>query len=212
MHYTGMLQGLRRRFPGAARAIAGLLLLGMLGACATTQVPAPPGYAGLMSRAEAAVSNGQFEQALGLLADAGRADPTRKEPWVRTAQLRFDFRHYAHAIVAAEEVLQRDPDDLVADGILTVSGFRIATGSLERLQERGALVSTAARQEAELLASTLRETMGEGLFADEPEPAPRRRATARRTQAKPAAAQAREAPSPRGRPASSNPFERIGGN
>lgn len=212
MRHTGMLQGLRRGFQGSVRVFAGLFLVGALGACATTQVQAPPDYAGLMSRAEAAVSAGQFEQALGILAEAGRADPIRKEPWVRTAQLRFERSHYAHAIVAAEEVLQRDPDDLVADGILTVSGFRIATGSLQRLQGRGALASATARQEAELLANTLRDTMGEELFADEPVPAPRRRATTRSARAKPAAARVQEAAPSRGQSASSNPFERIGGN
>lgn len=216
---TGMLHGSRHRFRGSVRVFAGLLLLAMLGACATTPTQAPPDYANLMSQAESAISAGQFDHALAALSDAGRADPTRKEPWVRIAQLRFDRTHYAHAIVAAEEVLQRDPDDLVADGILTVSGFRIATGSLQRLQGRGALASATARQEAELLAGTLRDTMGEGIFAEAPDaaPAPRRRAApARRAQAsapasRPAQAAPAETPSTE-RPASSNPFERIGGN
>ncbi|MGO1720156.1 MAG: hypothetical protein ACTHZI_08210, partial [Luteimonas sp.] len=104
-----------------------------------------------------------------------------------------------------------------ADGILTVSGFRIATGSLQRLQGRGVLASATARQEAELLAGTLRDTMGEGIFAEESAPAPRRRAApARRAQASaPAKPAARPAPAQApasDQPASSNPFERIGGN
>src|SRR5690554_3046625 len=214
---TGMLHGSRHRFRGSVRVFAGLLLLAMLGACATTPTQAPPDYANLMSQAESAISAGQFDHALAALSDARRADPTRKEPWVRIAQLRFDRTHYAHAIVAAEEVLQRDPDDLVADGILTVSGFRIATGSLQRLQGRGVLASATARQEAELLAGTLRDTMGEGIFAEESEPAPRRRAApARRAQAsapaKPAAGAAPAQTPSSDQPGSSNPFERIGGN
>ena len=217
MRHTGMLQGLRRRFQGSVRVLARLLLLSMLGACATTAPRAAPDYAVLMSQAESAISAGQFNDALGVLAEASSADPTRKEPWVRIAQLRFDRTHYAHAIVAAEEVLQRDPDDLVADGILTVSGFRIATGSLQRLQGRGVLASATARQEAELLAGTLRDTMGEGIFAEESEPAPRRRAApARRAQAsapaKPAAGAAPAQTPSSDQPGSSNPFERIGGN
>ncbi|RBK85079.1 hypothetical protein BRN77_06055, partial [Xanthomonas oryzae pv. oryzae] len=103
-----------------------------------------------MSRAEAEVTNGGPEQALKTFEDAGRADPTRKEPWVRIAQLQFDRANYARAIVAAQEVLQRDPNDLVADGVLTVAGFRIANQSLQRLQGRGALVSGTARKEAEM--------------------------------------------------------------
>ena len=201
--------------------LAGLALVSMLGACATAPKATPmTDYAGLMGQAESAIEAGQVDHALSALADAGRADPTRKEPWVRTAQLQFDRTHYAHAIVAAEEVLQRDPDDLVADGILTVSGFRIATGSLQRLQGRDALPSATARREAEMLAGTLRNTMGDAIFAEEAEPAPppRRRAPARRAQAStPAAAPAAPAAPASGaasgdRPASSNPFERIGGN
>ncbi|RBD72709.1 hypothetical protein BRM62_06905, partial [Xanthomonas oryzae pv. oryzae] len=102
-----------------------------------------------MSRAEAEVTNGGPEQALKTFEDASRADPTRKEPWVRIAQLQFDRANYARAIVAAQEVLQRDPNDLVADGVLTVAGFRIANQSLQRLQGRGALASGTARKEAE---------------------------------------------------------------
>lgn len=216
---TGMLRATRCGFGKVARVLAALALMSMLGACATAPKSAMPDYAGLMSQAESAIEAGQVDHALSALADAGRADPTRKEPWVRTAQLQFDRTHYAHAIVAAEEVLQRDPDDLVADGILTVSGFRIATGSLQRLQGRDALPSATARREAEMLAGTLRTTMGDEIFAEEakPAPAPRRRAApARRSQAS-APAPARTAPAPAARPAgdapaSGNPFERIGGN
>ena len=200
--------------------LAGLALVSMLGACATAPKAPMTDYAGLMGQAESAIEAGQVDHALSARADAGRADPTRKEPWVRTAQLQFDRTHYAHAIGAPEEGLQRDPDDLVADGILTVSGFRIATGSLQRLQGRDALPSATARREAEMLAGTLRNPRGAAICAEEPEsaPPPRRRAPARRAQAStPAAAPAAPAAPASGaasgdRPASSNPFERIGGN
>ena len=200
--------------------LAGLALVSMLGACATAPKAPMTDYAGLMGQAESAIEAGQVDHALSALADAGRADPTRKEPWVRTAQLQFDRTHYAHAIVAAEEVLQRDPDDLVADGILTVSGFRIATGSLQRLQGRDALPSATARREAEVLAGTLRNTMGPEIFAgqDAPTPTPRRSAPARRapsaaaTPARPANTSTPASQPAASGPASSNPFERIGGN
>ena len=219
MGVTGMLHGLRRGCGKGPRFLAALAIVSMLGACATAPRTDLTDYAGLMAQAESAIESGQVDHALAAFADAGGADPTRKEPWVRTAQLQFDRTNYAHAIVAAEEVLQRDPDDLVADGILTVSGFRIATGSLQRLQGRDALPSATARREAEMLAGTLRTTMGDEIFAEEakPAPAPRRRAApARRSQAS-APAPARTAPAPAARPsgdapASGNPFERIGGN
>ncbi|MEN1926825.1 hypothetical protein WCE55_10240 [Luteimonas sp. MJ293] len=220
MRLTGKMQGLRGRIEGGVRLLAGFALLSMLGACATTSQTGAPDYAGLMAQAEAAIEAGQVDHAVGALSDAARADPIRKEPWVRTAQLEFDRTNYAHAIVAAEEVLQRDPDDLVADGILTVSGFRIATGSLQRLQGRGALASATARREAEVLAGTLRNTMGPEIFAgqDAPTPTPRRSAPARRapsaaaTPARPANTSTPASQPAASGPASSNPFERIGGN
>ncbi len=220
MRLTGKVQGLSGRARGGLRCFAAMALLSMLGACATTSQTAAPDYAGLMAQAEAALEAGQVDYAVGALADAARADPVRKEPWVRTAQLEFDRTNYAHAIVAAEEVLQRDPDDLVADGILTVSGFRIATGSLQRLQGRGVLASATARREAEVLAGTLRDTMGSEIFADQSAPAaaatPRRRAPARRAQpaapAQSANTAAPAAPASERRPASSTPVERLGGN
>lgn len=197
----------------------GLVLLSLLGACATTGGESASDYGSLMSQAESAVSAGRVDAALADFADAAKADPTRKEPWVRSAQLQFDKSNYARAIVAAEEVLQRDPDDLVADGILTVSGFRIANHSLQRLQGRGALASETARREAETLAGTLKATMGDDILAPEE---PQKAAAARRPRpARRASAPAAQAPS---RPAASNasnesggqsgadPFKNIGGN
>nr|WP_307774168.1 hypothetical protein [Luteimonas salinisoli] len=169
-----------------------------------------------MSQAESAVTAGRVDAALVAFDDAAKADPTSKDPWVRTAQLQFDRANYARAIVAAEEVLQRDPEDMVADGILTVSGFRIANHSLQRLQGRGALASETARREAETLAGTLRATMGDEILAPaDAEPArTARRAPARRAPA----ARAPERPSAEpNQPAaqdgqSPDPFRNIGGN
>jgi len=196
-----------------------LAMLVLLGACATTKgVGGAADYGNFMSQAESAVTTGRVDAALVSFADAGKADPTRKEPWVRTAQLQFDKGNYAHAIIAAEEVLQRDPDDLVADGILTVSGFRIANTSLQRLQGRGALSSETARREAETLATTLKSTMGDDILAsDEPKQAEKPRAPRRRAAAAPRPAERAPAPAasrePKEAPApNSNPFQNIGGN
>ncbi|MDN5781620.1 MAG: hypothetical protein L0H23_06290, partial [Luteimonas sp.] len=175
-------------------------------------------YGGLMSQAESAVTAGRVDDALVTFADAGKADPTRKDPWVRTAQLQFDKANYARAIIAAEEVLQRDPDDLVADGILTVSGFRIANISLQRLQGRGALSSETARREAETLAATLKKTMGDDILApDEPERTARKSRPVRKRAAAPVRAAERPTPAPASEPSgntapSSDPFKNIGGN
>lgn len=202
----------------AVRGLSAVGLAALLAACASTPASRNTAdYAVLLDQAENSVRAGQVDNALIAFRDAAAADPTQKEPWVRTAQLEFDRTHYARAIVAAEEAMQRDPDDIVADGILTVSGFRIANHALQRLQGRGALASETARREAETLANTLRETMGPAILA-EPEPARASRRSARAPQrSQPAAsAPAQEertpatpAPAPR---SGADPFKNIGGN
>jgi len=192
----------------AIRVLVATVVVAMLGGCASMSSKGGD-YAALLGRAEADVSVGKVESALLAFDQAARADPIRKEPWVRTAQLQFDAGNYGRAIVAAEEVLQRDPTDKVADSVLTVAGLRIASESLKRLQGNGALASDTARTEAERLAATMRATMGEDILDsgdDEPKArrSSRRRSTARR--AAPAAA-----PKAESKPATANPFEVLGG-
>ncbi|GAB2629347.1 tetratricopeptide repeat protein [Novilysobacter erysipheiresistens] len=199
---------MRRISVPAIRFLVAITLVVMLGACATTSGQGGD-YATLLGKAEADVSAGKVESALVAFDQAAKADPTRKEPWVRSAQLQFDAGNYGRAIVAAEEVLQRDPTDKVADSVLTVAGLRVASESLMRLQGNGALASDTARAEAERLAATMRATMGEGILdAGDDEPKARRntrrRSTARR--ATPAAA-----PKVESKPAVANPFEVLGG-
>ncbi len=198
----------------AARPLLGALLVTAMVGCASTpkaKAP-PPSFDAVMSQAEAQVATAGADAAITAFEDAAKVDPTRKEPWVRIAQLQFDRNNYARAIVAAEEVLQRDPDDLVADGVITVAGFRIANQSLQRLQGRGALASDTARKEAETLAATLRATMGDSILAPEkPKRAPVRRSSTPRTPAAPGT-QAQPAPKQESKPASSDPFKNLGGN
>ncbi|MDY0955844.1 tetratricopeptide repeat protein [Stenotrophomonas rhizophila] len=195
------------------RPLLAMALLSSLAACSSApKKGAVPPYDATMTTAETQVTTVGSEAAIKSFEDAARADPTRKEPWVRIAQLQFDQGQYARAIVAAEEVLQRDPDDLVADGVITVAGFRIANTSLTRLQGRGALASETARKEAKTLADTLRKTMGDAVLED---PKPKPRAPARRTRRTAAPAAAAPAAAPAARPASSNggdPFQNLGGN
>lgn len=202
---TSRLPSLLRNLSVAAVLVAGL------GACATMgDAQEQPGYVELLSRAESEVVAGRLPAALAGFDKASQADPMRKEPWVRIAQLQFDAGNYGRAIVAAQEVLRRDPTDKIADSVLTVAGLRIAAESLQRLQGNGALASTTARVEAERLAATMRATMGEDILkADEDEDQPRsqkrRRSTARRD---PAPAK----PKPAEPEASSNPFQLLGGD
>ncbi len=208
---------------GCVRALGGAALLGILSGCATTRessANAGVGYDAILSTAEAEVAAGRVDRGLIGFKDAGAADPTRKEAWVRIAQIEFNNANYARAIVASEEVLQRDDSDLIADGILTVSGLRIANQSLLRLQKSGALGSNTARSEAETLATSLRATMGPELFQDDSA----RNTTRRRTsspasrRATPQASAPQSTPKadpPESAPATApatDPFKRIGGD
>jgi len=171
-------------------------------------------YDRLMTEAENQVLAGRVDAAHISFNLAAQADPTRKEPWVRNAQLYFDSANYGRAIVAAQEVLQRDPDDLIADSVLTVSGFRVAAQSLQRLQGRGAIASSTARKEAQQLAEVMQATMGESLA---PAAAPAAKPTRRRasTAARPKPAEPATPPSPRtpeSTSAPANPFDKLGGN
>lgn len=204
-------------------AIVLALILGMAApATAARKRQTGPNYEQLMLSAEAEVGAGRLETALANFNSAAMADPTRKEPWVRSAQLQFDAGNYGRAIVAAEEVLKRDPNDLVADSVLTVGGLRVASASLVRLQGRGAIASDTARREAEQLRATMVATMGTEFVTGEraatPKPKPRSAAKPRaRTPVAPLAAPAAAtAPAPRASSArsapaaarsSSNPFD-----
>lgn len=197
------------------RVLGCLLVVGSMAGCATggksKQAP-PPGYETLISDAEGQVASADFAGALQTYESAAKADSTRKEPWVRLAQLHFDIGNYGRAIVAAEEALLRDPTDTVAESVLTVGGFRVAAQSLQRLQSSGVLTTEAAQREARELAAVMREAMGADIVADpnaskRAAPAPRRRAAPARTA--PASAPT-STPAP-ARPAT-NPFDKLGGN
>lgn len=218
------------RFSASARMLVALMLLAAVSACASSggeKSYKAGDYAALYKQAEAEVTAGRVDAALIGFNDAAKADPTRKEPWVRAAQLQFDKGNYARAILAAEEVLQRDPKDLVADSVLAVGGFRIANQSLQRLRGNGALASDTARREAEQLVRTLRDTMGEDVMTAG-RPAPKRVSSSRRS-SKTASRRSSPpptviaAPAPVTSPApepevkkqeapASDPFKNIGGN
>lgn len=212
------------RFISITRGLVAVAVLVALTACATSGGgrKLSGNYAALYKQAESDVAAGRVDAALTGFGDAAKADPSRKEPWVRTAQLQFDKGNYANAILAAEEVVARDPDDLVADSVLALGGFRIANQSLQRLRGNGALSSESARTEAELLVKTMRETMGEDVMAAgmgtaaKPGDGPRRgRAPARRPTKTPstsATADSKPASQTQEVPTSSDPFQNIGGN
>lgn len=134
-----------------------------LSGCATTRDGANAGKVGLeqlMSDSMAASANGLPEKSMDLLEKAAKEFPTRKEPWLRIAQLHFEAHDYGQAILSAEEVLERDEKDQLAKSILAVSGLRVSARALAKLRE-DQVITGDVRLEARMLAKTLRETLGE---------------------------------------------------
>ena len=152
-------------FSVVGRSLVAAMLLCSVAACASSggkkaQVKAD--YPTLMSKAEAEVAAGRIEPALVAFNEAAKADPTRKDAWVRTAQVHLNSGNYGRAIVAAEEVLKRDQTDLVADSVLTVAGLQVAQQSLQRLRSSDSMESNPqARASAEQLLAALREVLPE---------------------------------------------------
>jgi tetratricopeptide (TPR) repeat protein len=185
--------------------VPALLLLPACGSVGGGRKASSNSYEQLMTSADAHVKAGRFEAALNTLDQAAKADPSRKDPWVRSAQLYFDTGNFSRAIVSAEEALQRDPRDVTADSVLTVSGFRVASQSLQRLQNNGGLRSEAARNEAQQLAATMRSMLGE----TRPRPA-------RPVADEPPRPKSKPEPKPKPKPepkdnTSSDPFDKLGG-
>ncbi len=130
---------------------------------------AGPSYADAMLAGEDAHVKGASAESLAQFELAARTDPARKQPWLRIAQVQFDARNYGPAITAAQEVLQRDNADVTAKSIMAASGLRVSAAALDQLREANALTG-GTREEAQMLARTMRTALGESIFPA-PEPA-----------------------------------------
>jgi predicted Zn-dependent protease len=185
------------------RLIPALVCAALMSACATDGSGAgasrAPTLAAAMSQADAAVMAGQNDKAFTILKNASSTFPTEKMPWLRMAQMRFDTNNYGDAIVHAQEALQRDPDDTLANSILAVSGLRVSSKALADLSQKNNLTGSV-RNEAQDLAKLLRDALGEKDLVPS--------ATTRAIAAGKGAAHHPAAPPPPPRPsaASSDPF------
>lgn len=113
------------------------------------------------------LSESKRDEAVGLLSKAADLNPAAKDPWVRIAKIQFDGGKYGEAIVAAGEVLQRDPADRVAKSVRAVSGLRVATESLADLRTDTEMTGSA-RGDAVALAKVMRESLGESVLIPPP--------------------------------------------
>lgn len=146
------------RFIGAAVCAVSL------SACMTTppvaQKPVIPSMEDMLAKASQASGSGQKEQAVTLWKEAAVAYPADKTPWTNIAQTRYEAGQYGDAIVSAQEVLVRDPNDRLANSIIAISGLRLSTRALSDLSRQNNL-SGSLRTESQDLAKLLRESLGE---------------------------------------------------
>ena len=156
------------RFIGAAVCAASL------SACMTAPVavqkPVTPSMEDMLAKASQASGSGQKEQAVTLWKEAAVAYPADKAPWTNIAQTRYEAGQYGDAIVSAQEILVRDPNDRLANSIIAISGLRLSTRALADLSRQNNL-SGSLRTESQDLAKLLRESLGETVLVP-PQPAP----------------------------------------
>lgn len=165
------------RFLGAAVCAVSLSACSTAPTAKVADAPAKPSATELLAKAEQASSAGQKEQAVTLWKQAAAMNPADKAPWASIAQTRYDAGQYGEAIVSAQEVLVRDPNDRVANSIIATSGLRLSTRALADLSRQNNL-NGSVKTEAQDLAKLLRESLGETILfpspaAAAPAPAPK---------------------------------------
>ena len=116
-----------------------------------------------MADGNAATTAGDLAKAHAAFDRAAKADPASKAPWLRKAQIALDANDYGLAIQSAQEANQRDATDVTAKSITAVAGLRASSQALRSLRQDNA-VSGSTRGEAETLARTIREALGEDVL------------------------------------------------
>jgi tetratricopeptide (TPR) repeat protein len=116
-----------------------------------------------MADGNAATTAGDLAKAHAAFDKAAKADPASKAPWLRKAQVALDANDYGLAIQSAQEANQRDAADVTAKSITAVAGLRASSQALRSLRQDNA-VSGSTRGEAETLARTIREALGEDVL------------------------------------------------
>ena len=153
------------------RLLGTAALIATLSACATKPaVPAnapPMKLQDMLTKASEAASAGQKEKAVTLWKEAAAAHPSDKTAWGLIAKTKFDAAQYGEAIVNAQEVLVRDPNDKQANSIIATSGLRLATRALSDLSRQNGLSGSLQKESMEL-ARVLRESLGKDVLFDGP--------------------------------------------
>ncbi|MDE2430251.1 MAG: hypothetical protein KGM99_16130 [Burkholderiales bacterium] len=162
-----------------------------------------------MSQSAAAYKEGKMDAAMKLLRDAASTYPTEKSPWLQMAQIKFDASSYGEAIINAQEALQRDPVNQLANSIISVSGLRLSTKALADLSQQNNL-SAPLKTEAQDLTKLLRESLGETVLVPPPpqkvHPAGKNVTGSRRASGRDNVATRKNGKHPAAEAESSNPF------
>jgi hypothetical protein len=163
---------------GWVRLCICLALTGLVIGCAVTPKPAPPveapatpTFESLMSDAGRARQEGSRNKERDIYRSAAAAYPTRKEAWAKLADSYFEAKDYGNAILSAQEVIQRDASDPVAQSILAVSGLRVSTGAIAELR-RQKILNPDTRSQAEEIVGNLREVLGQDVLIPKPAESP----------------------------------------
>jgi Tfp pilus assembly protein PilV len=174
-----------------------------------------------LARAARAEGAGDKEKAREFYRQASRAYPVAEEPWRKLAESYFNVGDYGNAILASQEVMQRNPKDAVAASVLAISGLRLSTQALGVLRDQAdtqraragglkpltkSTIIVAARLEAETLARNLREVLGEPVLVPNDAPAAGQSAGGNRPRPRPAATPNAAPPAQSG---GANPFDKL---
>jgi outer membrane murein-binding lipoprotein Lpp len=165
---AGTIRSTARAFWFPAAVLSVVLMTG----CGSTapvksssaSVPAVPTLQQHLDDAARAHAEGTRIKERAIYRSAAAAYPTSKEPWLKLAEGYFEESDYGNAILAAQEVLQRDSNDNVATSLLAVSGLRVSTSALKTLRQQNNLGSDT-RSQAENAAKILRDVLGEPVLA-----------------------------------------------
>ena len=143
----------------------------LMAGCSTTSKPTEAERRAsldtLIKQADGEFVKGKSEQAIALLNQAAKENPTSMLPWLKMSNIWFNSGNYPSAILTANEVLKRESENQEAKSILVVAGLRVAAGAITGLVQQNT-VNLSARVEAENLTKALRNALGEKVLVPGP--------------------------------------------
>lgn len=146
--------------------LIGAIVALMTGCAATVKPQTDAEFKQSITQASQSLASKGGDQAVAEFEEIAQRNPSRGEPWSYIAKIRFDEQKYGEAIVAADEALNRDPEDFTAKTVRAVGGLRVAMQSLADLRA-DALLAGNARTDAVALAAAMRETLGQDVLFPE---------------------------------------------